>query len=326
MQRHTVVVFAVAFSAFLPISNVAAGLQQLPGRVEISLDGKPLTAFYYNSKWDKPFLYPIQTVSGIVVSRGWPVEPRAGEQQDHSWHRGIWWGHGDINGEDFWREKPDKSTSRFVIEGVPQASGDSLDVKLAMITSKGKPIGTVAHRYTFMKEGSDILIEAAITIIADAGQQLRFGDTEDGGFGIRLSDEFRQERGARLINSEGLSTTEQIWGKPARWTEYSATIGGRLVSVAIFDHPSNLRHPTRWHARGYSLNAANPFALGDFTGDKKNDGSYTLPAGQQLRLRYLVVIHEGDSAPQLREKRFARFASSGGAGTSQNIKSGGKSR
>ena len=195
-----------------------------------------------------------------------------------------------------------------------------------MITSKGKRIGTVAHRYTFRKDGADILIEAAITVSADAGQPLRFGDTEDGGFGLRLSDEFRQDRGARLINSEGLSTTEQIWGKPAKWTEYSASVAGRPVSVAVLDHPSNLRHPTRWHARGYSLNAANPFALRDFTREKKNDGSYVLPEGQQLHLRYLVVIHEGGSAPQLLEERFTSFASSRDTGLLQKSESGGTSK
>jgi hypothetical protein len=89
------------------------------GRVDVTLDGKPLTAFHYDLKWDKPFLYPIRTVSGQVISRGWPVESRPGEQQDHAWHRGIWYGHGDINGEDFWREKPDKTTSRLVVDGKP---------------------------------------------------------------------------------------------------------------------------------------------------------------------------------------------------------------
>jgi Methane oxygenase PmoA len=79
--------------------------------------------------------------------------------------------------------------------------------------------------------------------------------------------------------------------------------------VAILDHPSNLRHPTGWHARGYSLNAANPFALGSFSKDKKKDGSYTLPAGQQLRLRYLVVVHEGELTSGRMEQYFSTFAS-----------------
>jgi hypothetical protein len=282
--------------------------EPLPGRIVVRLDDKPLTAFHYDSKWDKPFLYPIRTVSGLIISRGWPVEPRPGEQEDHPWHRGIWWGHGDINGEDFWREKPDSSTSRLVVDGKPTTAGQSLDVNLAMMTSKSKRIGSVTHQYTFRRDRSNLLIDVTITVSADRDQALRLGDTEDGGFAFRLADEFRQDRGARMINSEGQMGTEQMWGKPARWTDYSATVKGRAAGVAIFDHPENLRHPTRWHARGYSLNSANPFALGDFTGDKTNDGSYTLPAGRQLRLRYRIVVHEGEQSRDDLERYFKSFS------------------
>jgi hypothetical protein len=283
--------------------------EPLPGQIVVRLDGKPLTTLHYDPKWDKPFLYPIRTVSGLTISRGWPVEPRPGEQEDHPWHRGIWWGHGDINGEDFWREKPDLSTSRLVADGKPKTADESLDIKLAMMTSRGKRIGSVSHRYTFRRDLGNLLIDVTITISADRGEALRFGDTEDGGFAFRLADEFRQDRGARLINSEGQMGTEQMWGKPARWTDYLASMNGRLAGVAILDHPENLRHPTRWHARGYSLNSANPFALGDFTGDKTNDGSYTLPAGRQLHLRYRIVVHEGVQSNDDLERYFKSFSS-----------------
>jgi hypothetical protein len=295
-----------AFAAALLFAGIT--FEHIPDRVDVKLDGKPLTAFHYGAKWDKPFLYPVRTVSGRVISRGWPVEPRAGEQEDHAWHRGIWWGHGDINGQDFWREKPDKSTSRLVIDGKPKTSGDSLEVKLAMITPAGKRLGTVTERYTFRADKNHVVIDTAITIEANGGESLRFGDTDDGGFAFRLADEFRQDRGARLVNSENLTGTEQLWGKPARWTDYSASAGGKAAGVAILDHPSNLRHPTRWHARGYSLNAANPFALRSFTRNKDDDGSYTLPAGKQLRFRYLVIVHEGELTRDSIERYFTSFA------------------
>jgi hypothetical protein len=67
--------------------------------------------------------------------------------------------------------------------------------------------------------------------------------------------------------------------------------------VAVFDHPSNLRHPTAWHARGYSLVSANPFATKSFSKGKGSDGSYTLTAGSKLTFRYRVVIHEGAFEP-----------------------------
>lgn len=316
MQRRRM---AVAVAATL----AAWQLAQLPGvgaeakgialtrsedRVEVTLGGKPLTTFHGNAKWDKPFLYPIRTASGLVISRGYPVEPRPGETQDHDWHRGLWYGHGDVNGEDFWREKPDKSTSRLVLASPPKTTSDSLETTLSMMTPKGKRMGTVRERYGFAQDGANVLIDTTITIAADAGEPLRFGDTDDGGFAFRLSDEFRQDRGAELMNADGLTGTEAIWGKPARWVKYSATVSGKRAGLAVLDHPRNLRHPSRWHARGYSLSAANPFALGSFTKDKKADGSYTLPAGQTLALRYLVIVHEGELTRDAVEKHFARFA------------------
>jgi hypothetical protein len=286
-------------------------LERRDDRVEVLLDGRPLTAFHFHSKWDKPFLFPVRTLTGNVLSRGWPVEPRDGDERDHAWHRGIWYGHGDINGEDFWREKPDGSTARLVLEGQPQTTAGpkgALDVTLAMMGAKKNRIGTIGQRYEFQREGRVVLIDTRIRVSADGGTDLRFGDTDDGGFGFRLGTEFRQDRGAELMNSERQKGTEEIWGKPARWVKYTASANGKRAGVAVFDHPSNVRHPTGWHARGYSLCAANPFALGSFSKDKKVDGSYRLPAGKALDLRYLVAIYDGELSPEDADGMFARFA------------------
>jgi hypothetical protein len=180
-------------------SSSSFHLEQRDDRVEIKLDGRPFTAFHFHSRWDKPFIFPIRTVSGAVISRGWPVEPREDDEQDHSWHRGIWFGHGDINGEDFWREKPDRTTGRLVLMGQPKIAGGAkgvLDVSLFMTGAKGNRLGTLNERYEFRREGAQILIDSTISISADQGVPLKFGDTDDGGFGFRLSTAFRQDRGA----------------------------------------------------------------------------------------------------------------------------------
>jgi hypothetical protein len=286
-------------------------LESRDDRVEILIGGRPLTTFHFHTQWDKPFLYPIRTPSGAVLSRGWPVEPRESDERDHAWHRGIWYGHGDINGEDFWREKPDRTTARLVMDGAPKISSGgkgTMEITLAMIGAKGNRLGTIGERYQFRRESDYILMDSVISVATDRGMALRFGDTDDGGFGFRLATEFRQDRGAELINSDGLAGTEKIWGKPARWVKYTATINGKRAGVAVLDHPSNLRHPTGWHARGYSLCSANPFATGSFAKDKSRDGSYTLPAGQTLALRYLVVVFDGDLKAPVTDRLFARFA------------------
>jgi len=268
-----------------------------PGPVEIRTPAGVAASLYWGDQWDKPFLYPVRTVSGKVLSRGWPIEPREGDSRDHTWHRGIWYGHGSISGADFWREQGREKSARLVARSKPRVRGSGVAIELAMTPPSGKPIGSMRQEFRIADKGGVRTIDAVITMRADAGQPLVFGDTDDGGFAFRLSEAFREDRGARLRNSEGLAGTKNIWGKPARWVDYAATVDDTATGVAIFDHPGNLRHPTRWHARGYGLNAANPFALKSFTKDPGADGSYTLAAGATLVLRYRTLVYEG--APDL---------------------------
>ena len=164
-------------------------------------------------------------------------------------------------------------------------------------------MGTVRQTYSIADRGPLRFVDTEIVIAADRGTTLTFADTDDGGFAVRLSDDFAEERGARLLNSAGQLGTKNIWGKPARWVHYSTGKAG----VAMFDHPFNLRHPTRWHARGYSLCSANAFAERSFTGQKPPGDSYTLPSGEKLTFAYRIVIHDGPLERAAIEKLYAEF-------------------
>ena len=280
------------------------------GKVEVLLDGRPFTAFHYEEQWDKPFLHPLRTADGLVVSRGYPLEKIEGESNDHIWHRGIWWAHGDVNGADFWRERGRDKTGRLVVKGAPKldAPSGALSATLEMLTPEGKVLGSVSQAIRFTRVEANAIIDVTVAVLADRGIALKLGDTEEGALGIRLADAFREDRGATLVNSDGLTGAKNIWGKRARWVDYSTTLQGQQAGVAAFDHPSNPQHPTWWHARGYALNAANPFGERDFTRDKSRDGSVTVPSGGRLEFRYRVVIHPGDAKSADIEKLYQSFA------------------
>lgn len=274
---------------------LAAGVSFHPGEdtVEVRIGGKPFTTFHYAAKWDKPFLHPLRTASGAVVTRRWPVEQQTGEIEDHTWHRGLWWSHGDVNGSDFWRELGPAKTGRLVLRAKPRTKSNRLEVECDFVAPGGKRHGSVLQQFSFLSKDGLILVDVTITIRADAGTPVVLGDTEDGGFAFRYSDDFRENRGAALRNADGLQGTKAIWGKRAKWVDYSTTREGKRIGAAILDHPSNPRHPTYWHARGYGVNAANPFGVRDFTGDKSQNGKLEIPQGGTLRFRYRVAIHEG---------------------------------
>jgi hypothetical protein len=77
--------------------------------------------------------------------------------------------------------------------------------------------------------------------------------------------------------------------------DYSGTLDGEKLGVAIFDHPSNPGHPVRWHARDYGLFAVNPWGQHAF--DPSVPEAHTsLDAGVSVRYRWRVVIHNGATA------------------------------
>jgi hypothetical protein len=119
------------------------------------------------------------------------------------------------------------------------------------------------------------------------------GDTKEGTFAIRLVKALEPPLG-HMMNSNGGTDEKTIWGKQADWVDYSGTVNDEDVGIAVFDNPQNLRHPTYWHARHYGLLAANPFGVREFTHGRHQDGSYTIPAGGVLVLRYRVFVHHGE--------------------------------
>ena len=146
-----------------------------------------------------------------------------------------------------------------------------------------------------------VLATVGVARTASAAGPLVFGDTKEGTMALRVHPalQLKDAHGSsgasgRITDSEGRRDAD-VWGRAARWVDYSGRVAGRLQGIAVFDHPANLRHPTRWHARDYGLVAANPFGLHDFTGAPAGGGDHVIPAGGSLDLRYRVVLHLGDA-------------------------------
>lgn len=268
-------------------------------RISVEIDGKPYTEYFLSADGNKPYVYPLRTASGVLVTRHYPMEEVAGETHDHPHHRGMFFAHGDVNGINFWATEPSIKAAnkgsmvlKKVIEAKGGAKSGTIKAVFDGLDPDGKPMMTETRTLTF-HSGSELrVIDFDIRI--EALRQLKFGDTKEGTFGIRLATALSEARSGRMVNAEGEQTEKNVWGKRSPWVDYFGPLDGKIVGVAIMDHPSNPRHPTYWHARAYGLFAANIFGVRDFTGDKTKDGSLTIDAGKPVTFRYRVVVHPGD--------------------------------
>ncbi len=298
---HSHLRLAGFLAAALPLLAGGAGgqvsVRPSQGKIEISAGGQPFATFYYGPDWHAPFLHALRAASGVTVTRGYPVENVEGETRDHAFHHGLWFTHSDVNGVDFWRDKGPKESGRVAAVGVPRTAGDRITGEFHFIAPGGRILGSMTQQFRFLAPGSLRMVETRVTIRADQGVPLKLGDVEEAGLALRMRDEFREDRGAVLTNSDGLKTAKAIWGKRARWVDYSTEIQGAPVGVTLIDHPSNPRHPTFWHARNYAFCVANAFGERSFTKDPARDGAMTIPAGGSLTFRHRVVVHPGSLEP-----------------------------
>src|ERR1700686_426131 len=76
------------------------------GQHVVTIDGKPFATFNYGPNSGKPFLAPIRSASGKIITRGFPMENIQGESRDHLHHRGLWFSYDDVNGVKFWENDP----------------------------------------------------------------------------------------------------------------------------------------------------------------------------------------------------------------------------
>jgi hypothetical protein len=88
----------------------------------------------------------------------------------------------------------------------------------------------------------------------------------------------------------------------------SGPIGDQTYAITFMDHPSNVRHPPRWHARVYGLFAANPFCEAQMdTTQPKGSGDYTLKAGGSITLRYRILITQCDLSEAGQKRRYEEY-------------------
>jgi hypothetical protein len=156
-----------------------------------------------------------------------------------------------------------------------------VQARFVLLDPNEREVAEESQSFAFRGDAQTRTVDCEFVFYATAGPVV-IGDTKEGTFAIRLAPELSAPHD-QMLHSEGRRGERAIWGKSADWVNYSGTIAGKPVGIAVFDSPKSFRHPTTWMARAYGPFAANPFGLRAFTHDKSRDGTWTIPEGQSLR-------------------------------------------
>jgi hypothetical protein len=292
-----------AFSAEITLQRDDEG-------ITVQVDGQLFTRYLFHSG-AKPVLWPVIGPTGKEMTRAYPLRDAGPkEKKDHIHQRSFWFTHGDVNGTSFWHEMDRHGTivHSELIRAEAAKDRAVLVTRNAWVDADGKRLCEDVRTITFMAQDDRRIID--FHVVVQAGDEaVRFGDTKEGSFGVRVAGSMDVDRkeGGRIVNSEGLEDAA-AWGKRAAWVDYSGPVDDETLGVAILNHPSSFRFPSYWHVRTYGLFAANPFGVRDFLGDKNADGAHELKPGESFTLAYRVILHQGSAEEAGIAADFAKYA------------------
>jgi hypothetical protein len=321
---------AAASDTRFTISKHAKGLT-------VKFDGE-LFAEYDLQTANKPYLWPIIGPTGKSMTRSFPMEDSKLEkenQRDHPHHRGILFGHQSIRrinqprvndrdpiGGDTWHEKltyaqsKDRAGKLEMLATVKHRAFKTLDANddralvvqvCDYLNREGEKFLQEHRTLVFRVSPQARMIDFDQKLIASAGDVV-LDDRKDAGLAIRVPASMAVESklGGRVINSAG-QTDGDAWSRPAKWCDYHGPVEGVRLGIAILNHPSSYRFPTRWHVRAYGLFAANPFGSKAF-GDRFDDGTTTLQRGDSIELKHRFIFHLGNAADAKIEEAWQQYS------------------
>ncbi|HEU0009148.1 MAG TPA: PmoA family protein [Verrucomicrobiae bacterium] len=328
MSRSFLASMAVAGALVVTVSaadNSGVKITEQPDKLRIEINGEHFTDYCFQGA-PHVYFYPLLGPGGAKMTRNWPMEDITGEEHDHPHHRSLWYSHGAVNGVDFWSEsaKSGRIVHDKFLEVKSGADSGVIRSTCKWIAPGGETTMTDERVFrVYARPGSERLFDFEVTLKAGE-RDIVLGDTKEGTMAVRLNESMRgmlpKKPGekktpvgkGRIAMSTGAQSNgegdDRAWGKRAEWCDYSGPVDGKTVGIAIFDHPSNPKHPTWWHVREYGLFAANPFGVHEFEKQPPGAGNLTIEAKKSVTFKYRFLIHEGDEKQAKVAERYKEYS------------------
>jgi hypothetical protein len=266
-------------------------------QASFQIDGIERLRWHFGPSYPRPFFYPLLGPSGSPLTRmGHPGAP------NHDHHRSIWFAHEKVLGINFWG---DTTTARIRQKSwLCYQDGDD---EAAMASLLGWYDGhdpkelLEQELIAAIRPGSDgeTLLELQASF-RPSGDTLEFGKTNFGFLAVRVAKGLSEHFGGGVLtNSNGAKSEAAIFGKQAKWMDYSGPVPkGDMEGITYFDHPDNPGHPAYWHVREDGWMGASVCMQNALVTTKK----------QPLTLRYLLHAHKEGLSVERAAKVAKEFA------------------
>jgi len=247
-----------------------------------------LFCYRYENVPFKPYVQKLFSPGGINVLRDAP--------HDHLHHHALMYAIA-VDGVNFWEEQTEpgrqlhKCFDDMRVDKADYTSGAGFTEQIDWINPRNRELLLKERRTVNVKSIDDIkatMLNWQSSLAVPPGKKMMtLSGSHYFGLGMRFLESM--DKGGEFLNAAGrvgdiVRGSERI--TRADWCAYTAEADGKPVTIAMFGHPENMRHPTHW------FTMTEPFAYMAATLNLHKE-PLEVTLDKPLVLRYAVAVWDG---------------------------------
>ena len=283
------------FVSIIGLAQTKVTAEKVGDKIEFRVNGNLFTSYILSEYEKYPFFFPVNgPLNGSVTSM---------RNANYPHHSSLFFGCDKVNGGNYWQE------------GLKD--GQIISLRADILETGGNK-AVIENECIWRRPGADAPVKdkrkITVSVPAEGKFQLDFDvtmemlmdvtieKTNHSLFSGRMDPDLAVINGGTMINAEGETGEKGTFGKRSAWIDFYGNRQGKTEGMAIIQHPSNNWFPAPWFTRDYGFFSPTPMYW------PTDDKATVLKKGDQIKLRYRVIVHTGNHTEAGIAEEFAKYS------------------
>ena len=285
MTRKTIigaVLFAMMSLFFSPLfAQTKVTAQKVGDKIECRINGNLFTSYILSDYEKYPFFYPVNGPSNASVT--------SMRNANYPHHSSLFFGCDRVNGGNYWQEGLERGQIISLRADIIESGGEAVVIENECIWRRpGADSPIKDKRRITISVPSPSVYQIDFDVVMEMLEDVVILKTNHSLFSGRVAPDLTVVGGGTMINAEGEQGEKATFGKRSPWMDCYGERMGKTEGIAILQHPSNDWYPAPWFTRDYGFFSPTPMYW------PEDNEQIKLSKGEQIKLRYRVLVHSGD--------------------------------
>jgi hypothetical protein len=294
MKKINLLFFTLFTTAFAATAQPKVTAEHVGDKIEFRINGNLFTSYILSEFEKYPFFFPVNGPSNASVT--------SMRNANYPHHSSLFFGCDKVNVGNYWQEGLEEGQIVSLRADILETGGEKAVVENECIWKRpGADAPVKDKRRITVSALSPEKFQIDFDIVMEMLMDVTIEKTNHSLFSGRLDPDLAVINGGIMINAESKTGEKDTFGKRSAWMDYHGERMGKTEGMAILQHPSNEWFPAPWFTRDYGFFSPTPMYW------PENDKNIVIKKGEQIKLRYRVIVHTGDHKEAKIAEEFEKY-------------------